>query len=41
MLFNSLQQITYSRLFIIDKKQTVKEVRKKIFEFFRPLIMCP
>jgi len=38
MFGNSLQQITYSRLFIFDKRLTVREVKMRIFAFFRPII---
>ncbi len=40
-LMSSLQLISYSRLFVIDKRITVRAFKKKIFEFFRPIIKSP
>jgi hypothetical protein len=33
--------ITYSRLFLFDRKTTVREVKKKIYTFFRPIVKKP
>jgi hypothetical protein len=41
LLFSGAQPISYSRLFVLDRKNTVREVKKKIFALFRPLIKCP
>lgn len=37
MLFTSIQPIAQSRLFIADKRWTVKQVKLEIFKLFRPL----
>jgi len=37
LLFSSPQPIAHSRLFIINKKWTVRKVKFEIFKFFRPL----
>jgi len=40
-MFSSPQPITYSRLLIIDKRMTVREVKQKIYKFFRSVIKTP
>ncbi len=41
LLMSGIQPISYSRLFIFDRKSTVREVKKKIYALFRPIIKCP
>ena len=41
MVFNGINTITYSRLFLLEKRWTVREVKKRIFIFFRSIITVP
>ena len=41
LLFSGLQPIAYSRLFIFEKRATVRDIKKKLFSFFRPMIKAP
>lgn len=34
----SIQQIATSRLFIFDKRKTVRDVKLELFAFFRPIL---
>lgn len=38
MLMKSTQQIANSRMFIFDKRWTVRDVKIELFKFFRPLL---
>lgn len=38
MFFNSVQPISHSRLFIFNRRMTVKDVKLQLFKYFRPLI---
>jgi hypothetical protein len=38
---SGIQPVSYSRLFIFDRKNSVREVKKKIYALFRPIIKCP
>jgi len=37
LMWSGLQPLTYSRLFIFDKRHTFRQIRKQIFSFFRPI----
>ena len=37
-VFSGVQQIATSRLFIIDKRMTVRQMKIELFKFFKPLI---
>jgi len=41
MVFSGVQNITYSRLLIIDKRMSVRDVKLTIFKQFRFLIKTP
>lgn len=38
MVMKSTQQIANSRMFIFDKRWTVRDVKLELFKFFRPLL---
>jgi hypothetical protein len=40
-LFTGVQPVCHSRVIIIDKQKTVRELKMDIFKFFRPLITLP
>lgn len=40
-MVSSLQNITYSRLMVMDRRWTIRETKIAIFEHFRPLIKMP
>jgi hypothetical protein len=40
-VFSGVQPITHSRLLIFDRRKTVREIKKDIFKYFRPLIRTP
>ena len=37
-MFRSQQPLTQSRILVVDKDMTIKQMRKKIFKLFRPII---
>ena len=41
LFMTNIQPISYSRIFVIDKRMTVRQFKKKIYEFFRPIIKRP
>lgn len=40
-IFSGVQPISYSRLLIFDRRKSVRDVKKEIFKFFRPIIITP
>ena len=40
-MWSGVQPISYSRLFIFDKRMSVREVKVMLFKFFRPIIKMP
>lgn len=41
MIFSSQQPLTQSRILIFNKELTLRQVKKRIFKFFRPVIFSP
>ena len=39
MIFRAQQPLTQSRILIFNKELTLRQVKKRIFKFFRPIIL--
>ena len=41
MVFNTVQPITQSRIVLFNSNQTPRQIKKRIFKLFRPVIQAP
>jgi hypothetical protein len=41
LMWSAVNTIAYSKLMIFDKKMTVRDIKRRIFNVFRPIIKVP